>query len=100
MMASLGQEFVRSVGFLARFDPRQIGSRLPARGRRVAAPAQSGAPRFPTRGTCTHAPCPTASGLMGNGPENAAPQRFLSARGPEANGLGSQACIADKGSIK
>jgi len=31
----------------ARFVPRQIGPRLPAPGRRVAAPAQSGAARFP-----------------------------------------------------
>ena len=41
-------------------------------GRRESAPAQSGAPRFPTSMSCWHnTPCSTALGLMSNEPENA-----------------------------
>jgi hypothetical protein len=44
----------------ARFGPRQNGPRLPAPGRRVSAPAQAAAPRFPTRRSQRHTPCPRA----------------------------------------
>ena len=63
--------------FLAGFDPRQIRPRLPARGRRVTAPAQAGAAGLLASGL-GRAPCRRACALRQSDRENAPLERFQS----------------------
>ena len=60
---------------LAGFDPRQIRPRLPARGRRVTAPAQAGAAGL-LASASGRAPCLRACALRQSDRENAPPERF------------------------
>jgi hypothetical protein len=60
---------------LAGFDPRQIRPRLPARGRRVTAPAQAGAAGL-LPSCLGRAPCLRACALRQPDRENAPPERF------------------------
>ncbi len=65
---------------LAGFDPRQVGAlprrpRLPARGRRVTAPAQAGAAGL-LASASWRAPCLRACALRQSDRENAPPERF------------------------
>ena len=105
---------------LARFDTRQIGSRLPPglrtaqaffgakvhrtfatpsspHGRRALRTRQSVAPRFPDECVMHSVPCPTAFGLMDNGPKNAAPQRFQIGPGQNARSGGRRTSSGDAG---